>query len=217
MKHIIKQDEPNVFSLWKLGGSNGRTPRTYKGLNKNHRIKDSLRNSILEEQGYICCYCEKELKKNDCHIEHFKPKEQNKFPELELEYNNLFCSCQVNLSKGEPLQCGNSKGNFFDERFLISPLDPTCESRFKYTFDGQILPVEENDTCAKITIIELNLNEVKNLREGAIEPFLNLDNEMSEEELTRFVKAYLIEKEDNNGRYNEFYTTIKQLFKEYYI
>lgn len=208
MKHIVKQEEPQGFVTWKVGGQN----RTYRGLNRNYRIKSVLRNSILEEQGYICCYCERELKDNDRHIEHFKPKDSNKFPQLQLEYSNLFCSCQVNLEKGEPLHCGNSKGNWFDEAFLISPLDPNCESRFKYTFDGQILPNDENDDGAKITIEKLNLNEIGNLRKGAIEPFLNLNDEMTDDELSNFIEGYLKEKVDNDGKYNEFYTTIKYLF-----
>lgn len=220
MKHIVKKEEPKAFTDWKVGRI-GNTAKTYKGLNRNHNIKDVLRDSLLEEQGYICCYCEKELKKNQHHIEHFRPKDSNKFPQLQLDYENLFCSCQVNLDKGEPLQCGNSKGNFFDERFLISPLDPDCESRFKYTSDGQILPVDEDDTGAKITIIELKLDEVENLRKGAIEPFLNYDDNgneiMTEEELSKFIKAYLKDKEDNDGRYNEFYTTIKYLFSDQII
>ncbi|WP_163409627.1 retron system putative HNH endonuclease [Flavobacterium ajazii] len=209
MKHIIKQEEPQAFTNWKVGRG-GNAEKTYKGLNRNHNIKDNLRDSLLQEQGYICCYCEKELKSNDRHIEHFKPK--HKFPQLQLEYENLFCSCQVNLINGEPLHCGNSKGNFFDERFLISPLEPNCESRFKYTFDGQIFPADENDIGAKITIIELNLDELENLRKGAIEPFLNLDDEMSEEELSLFISSYLKDKADNEGKFNEFYTTIKYLF-----
>lgn len=146
MKYIVKQGEPESFTVWKSKANEDWKP-SYGNIDKQERI--DLFDSLVKEQGYICCYCERELKEGDCHIEHFKPKDKNKFPELELEYNNLFCSCQVNLKKGEPLHCGNSKGNWFDMNLLISPLDLNCESKFKYTHDGQILPVDEDDEATK--------------------------------------------------------------------
>lgn len=198
MKHIIKQEEPKSFTEWKNKANNEWKP-TYYNIDKQERI--DLFDSLMKEQGYICCYCERELKEGDSHIEHFKPKDKNKFPELELEYNNLFCSCQVNLKKGEPLHCGNSKGNWFDDNLLISPLDQNCESKFRYTHDGQILPVDNDDEAAKKTIekLQLNLNKLKGLRKGVIDALLYDED----------VAWYLDIKE---GRFNEFHTTIKYLF-----
>jgi uncharacterized protein (TIGR02646 family) len=198
MKYIIKQDEPESFTVWKSKANEDWKP-SYKNLQNPE--KQSVYNSLLTEQGYICCYCERELKDEDYHIEHFKPKDKAKFPELQLEYDNLFCSCQVNTEKGEPLHCGNSKGNWFDNGLLISPLDPNCESRFKYTHDGQILPVNDNDLPAKITIekLQLNLDKLKVLRKAVIDALFEDDN----------VAWYLVM---NDGRFNEFHTTIKHLF-----
>lgn len=199
MKYIVKKkDEPESFTIWKNKANDDWKP-TYGNIDKQERI--DLFKSLKDEQGYICCYCERELNEEDCHIEHFRPKDKTKFPELQLEYVNLHCSCQVNTEKGEPLHCGNSKGNWFDERLLISPLDPDCESKFKFTFDGQILPFDEEDEVAKTTIdkLQLNIDKLKDLRKNVIDALFEDDD----------VSWYL---EMKDGKYNEFYTTINYLF-----
>ncbi len=198
MKHIVKQAEPESFIVWKDNANDDWKPSYSKLQNPE---KEAVFKSLLSEQGYICCYCERELTNEDYHIEHFKPKDKTKFPELELVYNNLLCSCQVNTQKGEPLHCGNSKGNWFDENLLISPLDPSCERKFKYTHDGQILPFDENDEATKTTIekLQLNIDKLKNLRKSVIDVLFE------DEDLSWYLEL-------NGGKYNEFYTTIKYLF-----
>ncbi|MFC5046030.1 retron system putative HNH endonuclease [Aquimarina hainanensis] len=208
MKHIIKSSEPQEFKDWKSLENENWKP-TYNDLQNPEKQK--VYNSLLSEQGYICCYCERKLIKSDYHIEHFKPQEDNKFPELQLEYGNMLCSCQRNVGKGEPLHCGNSKGNWFDER-LVSPLDDDCETKFKYTFDGHIIPADRKDKFVDITIqkLELNIDKLIDMRNKVIEPFL--DPELTEKELSDFVTAYLVDKSNNGGKFNQFYTTIQYLF-----
>lgn len=199
MKYIEKQSEPRSFEIWKSKANDDWKP-TYANIDRQERI--DLFKSLKDEQGHLCCYCERELSEGDCHIEHLRPKDKAKFPELELVYDNLLCSCQVNTIKGEPLHCGNSKGNWFDEKLLISPLDPTCEDKFKYTFDGQILPFDEDDEVAKTTIekLQLNIDKLKNLRKSVI------DTLFEDEDVSWYLDKY------GNGKYHEFYTTIKYLF-----
>jgi uncharacterized protein (TIGR02646 family) len=36
-------------------------------------LKEILRTNIAQEQGYLCCYCERRLSTDDFHLEHFKP------------------------------------------------------------------------------------------------------------------------------------------------
>lgn len=199
MKQIVKQTEPESFINWKNNANDDWKPSYNKLQNPE---KDDVFKSLLSEQGHLCCYCERELINEDYHIEHFKPKDKTKFPELELVYNNLLCSCEVNTQKGEPLHCGNSKGNWFDEKFLISPLDSNCESRFRYTFDGQILPFDEKDEAAITTIdkLQLNIDKLKDLRKSVIDALFEDED----------IGWYL---ELKDGRFNEFYATIKYLFK----
>lgn len=100
----------------------------------------------------------------------------------------------------------------YEEPLFVSPLDPNCEARFRYTFDGHIQASTDNDNGAQTTIQRLNLNIDKliALRKAVIDPFL--DETLSAKELSDFVNGYLVQKENNNGHYNQFYTTIQDLF-----
>ena len=91
MKQIFKNKEPNSLIEHRA-----------KGGNFNDLKKDELRECLLNEQGYICCYCMKripqklkpeEIEKHtpDCKIEHFKCQSGN--PDLTLNYQNLLISC----------------------------------------------------------------------------------------------------------------------------
>ena len=211
MKHIVKNQEPQEFIDWK------RKDKMFQRGKPNwnrvtKQIRDIIRTSLDKEQGYICCYCERRISENDHHVEHLKPKDRNKFPELQLDYNNLLCSCQLELEKGEPRHCGNSKGSWFDETLLISPLDPSCEDQFIYSYDGHIYPSDESNLAAKTTIdkLKLDIDKLVDLRKKTIEPFI--DENLNDVELRTFVEGYLVDKENNDGKYNEFFTTIKFLF-----
>ncbi len=213
MKYIIKGTEPSELTDWKLKDKMyQRGKPDWNRLKKE--VKDALRNTISKEQGYICCYCERRITENNFHLEHLKPKAESKFPQLQLEYSNLLCSCQLDLEQGEPRHCGNIKGSWYDEENFVSPLDPDCTGRFKFTANGQIYSADENDEAIQTTIekLRLDIDKLNNLRKDAIEPFLNLDGYLSEEDLKQFIQGYLVDKTANNGMYNEFYTTIKYLF-----
>ena len=149
MKYIVKESEPLEFTNWKK-----QDKMFQRGNPKWNRVpssvKDNIRESLKKEQGYICCYCERKLRNNDYHIEHFKPKD--KFSALQLDYSNLICSCQLELEKGEPRHCGNSKENYI---IPITPLMKNCENKFKYTVDGQIQYTDED---SNVTIQTLNLD-----------------------------------------------------------
>ena len=176
-----------------------------------NRLKSSLReiikDSLVAEQGGICCYCERELLENDLHTEHLKP--QSKFPELQLEYDNLLCSCQLELKSMEQNHCAMNKKDWFDEKLFISPLNPSCQSQFKYTFDGYIQARDTNDLAAKTTIKKLNLNVPKlvAMRRNAIGVFIDAD--LNLEEVSQFAQGYLEPKEN---KFNPFYTSIQNLF-----
>ena len=205
MKYIQKESEPQEFTDWKNQENSDWSP-TWDNLGGS--VKQAVKQALMTEQGYICCYCEDRLKNDNYHIEHFQPKSD---PVIDpLDFSNLLCSCQKDLKKQEPVHCGKLKGDWFDEKQLISPLDPTCEERFAFTADGWIQPADDRDEGAITTIEKLGLNipKLRDLRQNAIEPFI--DPSLSDEDLEDSVKNYL--KFDNFGQFNPFWTTIRYLF-----
>lgn len=71
MKYIEKQQEPCVFTNWKAQANDDWQPK-YEYL--SGEIKKAVKDTLMSEQGYICCYCERRLTKSDSHIEHFRPQ-----------------------------------------------------------------------------------------------------------------------------------------------
>lgn len=153
MKHVIKGSSAPEFEAWKLSDAPDWTP-AYGDLQNPQKRK--LHESLLNEQGWVCCYCGRQIDFQDSHIEHFRPQER--YPDLALSYENLHASCIRATQPSMPLHCGHAKGSEFDEALQISPLDAHCESRFTYTLDGGIVPSDATDTQAAYMIDLLKLD-----------------------------------------------------------
>jgi uncharacterized protein (TIGR02646 family) len=208
MKYIEKGPEPEPFTEWKALSNDDWQP-TYDVMGSS--LKNSVKERLMKDQGFLCCYCERRLTAEDSHIEHFAP--QSDILVDPLDYANLLCSCQKQLKKGEPRHCGNLKEDWFDADLLISPLDPGCENRFTFTADGGIRSVESGDDGAKksIKMLGLGIPKLNDMRKKAIEPFI--EETLDEQELKHFVTGYL--DKDSQGVFGEFYMAIKCLFGEY--
>ncbi|EUB76871.1 Conserved hypothetical protein CHP02646 [Pseudomonas sp. GM41(2012)] len=188
MKRVIKGTEPASFTTWKSTANNDWSP-TYSNL-QNPQKRD-LHTNLLQEQGYFCCYCGREIDASSSHIEHFKPQEH--YGELALEYQNLHASCLRETKPGNPLHCGHRKGNWFDEAQHISPMDEQCELRFRYLRTGEIQPTVSTDLPATkmIEVLALDIAYLNNRRQNTIRLLFDEEfiTQASEEELTRLVAA----------------------------
>lgn len=198
MKHVRKSEEPASFIQWKSQANENWTP-SYAVLQNPE--KRELHESLLREQGFVCCYCGRDITPDNSHIEHFRPQEH--YSALELEYANLHASCLRQLAPPDPVHCGHAKANSFDEKLTLSPLDATCERHFKYTLDGQILPDNE---AAHYTsaLLKLDISFLKNRREEALagvydETFLDT---ASAQELELIASRF--RQPDQNGRVTSF-------------
>ncbi len=207
MKHIVKQSEPEKFRRWKEKADQP----SYRKLRS--KIKKIVKDSLLKEQGYICCYCEQQLDFEDSHIEHFSP--QNDATIDSLDYNNLLCSCQNQLVKGTPARCGHLKDEWFDSDLLVSPLAVDCEKRFFFEGDGVIQPADMQDLAAITTIEKLGLNQqdLISLRNEVINEVITIiaDETFTGEQLDFFVRTYT--EKDSEGKFRAFWTTIQELFR----
>ena len=115
----------------------------------NYPDKDELRDYLLAEQGYICCYCMQRIKKETMKIEHWQP--QSKYPEKQLDYQNLLAACQGNSGKPKQLQhCDTHKS---EQEMTLNPLKLT--ESIKYSGNGRIYSDAPN--------IEQEINDILNL------------------------------------------------------
>ena len=201
MKYIEKGDEPEDFRAWKALANESWRP-TYADLRGTE--KKAVKKSLMTEQGYICCYCERRLLDGDSHIEHLLPQSE---PAVDpLDYANMLCSCQNKLDKGEPRHCGNLKE---DAQLEISPFDVSCADNFSFTHDGKIqaFPADNSAAHNTIALLDLDIPKLNDMRKKAIEPFL--DPALDADDLSRFVAGYL---DTNLDEFGEFWTTINYLF-----
>lgn len=127
----------------------------------------------------------------------------SRYPELQLDYSNLHCSCLREQSAGVPSHCGHRKGDWFDENLLVSPLQEGCEKRFMFTANGEVFPRSNADAaaCATIERLGLDLPRLNALRAAAVEALQDLSRGEIEEVLVRGL----------DGSFPEYFTTIEDV------
>ncbi len=93
MKYINKNAEPALFINWKKHNPNANWSLFADSNSKFNNVYQDLRNSLIDEQDEMCCYCEIALKDSiDAHIEHFK--DRHNYPKDTFNFQNLFASCK---------------------------------------------------------------------------------------------------------------------------
>ena len=213
MKHIEKGSEPQSLTAY-----NKKVSASTKWKSFNRKVKNDVYDSILHEQGYICCYCGIRISRKKCHIEHYRPK--SKYTHLTFDYSNLISSCQGEDEQRptKPVHCGHKKGGWFDEELMISPLDPNCSSYFRYTGAGEILPTQDpqHQEAAETTIkmLALDINKLKKMRRKVVDGVIQATQGLSEKEIKQLAEAYL--ERDETGSYVPFWATIDYVMRKFY-
>ena len=207
MKKIIKGESPEWFEKWKdaFRERTGREPHYKDDFSTSNvngaKRRKRLRKQLVEEQGYICCYCMKRISEKTSHIEHFMPKDA--FKEKDLLYENLFASCNGEGELGKMREyCGHRKGNWYRED-MISPADSIVERAFKYSLNGHIISNanEETSDIAQEMIENFGLDTyhlVRSRKEAIENSEVFDDEEYSPEEIQDFIDYY---SERDNGKY----------------
>ena len=207
MKWIQKSEEPEALRNWKEQANADWTP-TWDVLRASE--KEGVHDSLLREQGYICCYCGQRISTKTSHIEHLKPR--TRYPELALEYSNMLASCQGESETPPPLpvHCGHKKKSWYDEKLMVSPLDKNCGDFFTYTESGEISPGANPETkaAAETTInkIGLNIDKLIALRKKALEAILDDWESLTDEDKKTLMSGF--EQRNSAGAYEPFCAAI---------
>lgn len=223
MKHIVKQVEPQSIIDWKNLVNDDWQPSWDNLMNPE---KKYLKESLVEEQGYICCYCQQRIDSSTkTEIEHITTREEctrlgNEA--LKIEYTNLIASCEGNQPPSRHSQieeyrhCNNFRSN---KDLPISPLHGNCESNFLYDFTGNVSGL---NTLAVTTIDNLNLKILKDYRKAKILGVFFEEDRVtpiifSATEKTQLLNSYQNKSNiDNDGKmkYSEFSAVIVNLLNQ---
>ncbi len=232
MRQINKNTEPNEFVLWKSANqekidgliAEGKSGDVlwdilYSSLSKDVVVNDyskaQLREALLQEQFYICCYCNDSIKGDSkTKIEHFLPKA--KYRDRTFDYQNLLAACNGGEKEADPkllnprvLHCDSKKDNEDPSQHqLVTPFDIDADTHFYFTENGEI---RSNTQQGKNTITFLNL-DCKRLnlrRKKAIETYLY---EFETEDIDAQIDEISI---PINGKLQAFCTVILSVLEKY--
>ncbi len=166
MQFIHKQDAPPIgWENW-FTTATGRRSFDYKEDYSAMRNIPEARKFLLEEQHYLCAYCQKEIKINTSSIEHVVPKSSN--VPYSTVYQNLVAIC-VNPPKDPATKkshCGDLRGDD-----LLTPILFHKEAQFTIASGHPYFEVENDGSIAA----QCNLKDpIKKQVEAFIE-ILNLN------------------------------------------
>lgn len=146
MIHIKKSTQPKKFQEFKQ-----QNPQAHFD-DMLPDIKAILRQSLLEEQGYLCAYCMSKIC-DKVKIEHYEPRN----PQNELDYSNLLAVCTGNSAgnQREHQHCDTKKGN---KHLHVNPQNIDHIKQISYRSDGTIYARDNADFNADLNLT-LNLND----------------------------------------------------------
>ncbi len=197
MKYIEKQTSPEAFEQWKEKKKNRQVDLAkikdlttkkldtrWDSLKSKADIFKLLRESLLKEQGHLCCYCQQtiSLELKTIALEHLIARSVD--GTLLFEYTNLLASClggkKEEMEETNVKYCNQGRGYLHLD---ITPLQKDCEIHFDYfqiedTDEWQIKMIGLSETATKvIALLNLNTPKLCRLRGETLRPFLeNLTN-----------------------------------------
>ncbi len=206
MKYIQKQTPPpsnlNYFLRWvndnavPLGLLSGKEQwERFRVKKRNH--KSNLQNTLIEEQGYICAYCNRRIHKGNpeddeqLRIDHMQPKAGTPDPiTVTFNYYNLIGCCfgDERTISSNSLHCDASKQDIVIPQVLF-PTNITCEQVLIYTPVGEITTSDTSLLDAVENTLNLNCPKLKSARENAIKPYVDFD--IQPDEADEIIRKYL--------------------------
>ena len=176
MRGSAKGDEPPELRDWKTAQHRNGIEPEYRNLQQPER--GATQKSLFAEQTGQCVYCGRGIsldRNQHHHIEHFRPR--SRYPELHLDYTNLFLSCGPEGNHGARNTCGHHKGDWFDEGCHIPPVPEACSERFRFHSSGRIAGDGSPEADRMIATLNLNHPELMTERQVMIEA---LDHDLNE-------------------------------------
>lgn len=202
MKAITKRNEPASLTQHRAN-----KPSFYENL-----PKDDTRNSLLAEQGHICCYCMRRIpesgKTPGSKIEHFLC--QDNYSQEELNYGNMLLACLGNEGSPKRLQtCDTKKRNL---TLTHSPCNQArnIENLIKYKPNGEIYSTDQNFNTELEEVLNLNVKGLVDNRRVIYEEIQNRIRIEGKRQGSTALKKKFLESEKaklltlNDGKHSPF-------------
>jgi len=176
MRGAAKGDEPPELRDWKAEQRRNGIKPEYRNLQQPER--GATEQSLFAEQTGQCVYCGRGIsldRNQHHHIEHFRPR--SKYPELQLDYANMFLSCGPESERGARSTCGHHKSDWFEEDCHIPPTPEVCAERFRFRSSGRIVGDGSPEADKMIATLNLNQPELVTERQVMIE---SLDDDLND-------------------------------------
>ncbi len=229
MKFITKNAEPAILRRFREDQTLTEAEKNYSALgsypaDEMPKAQQIIKQSLLEEQGFICAYCMKRVE--TVRIEHWYPQNCEIDPEkgkkLSIEYPNFLGVCMGYIyidhdNKSDP-HCEANRGNIL---LTVDPQNQNTVSKIQFTEIGSIFSTHEQINKDLDITLNLNVGILKEKREKVwkgienavlIKIKRNPKINVLREELAKF-------KEKEDGKYREYcqvaiYYLQKELRKE---
>jgi uncharacterized protein (TIGR02646 family) len=211
LKYIIKGNEPKEFTEWKTNEPNA----VYEDLKDPE--KSRVIEFLLNEQGFICCYCGGRIELANSNIEHVITRKDS--PDKELDFQNFLASCSGGISREskQHKHCNNYRS---DKELPISPFDKNCETYFKYKNTGEVISSKKRkdslDDYKKVemTLENLGLNSeiLKEKRKNLINQTFELIGKGMINDISEEIKFYQSKQEN---KYQPFCFVIYSYLKDF--
>jgi len=197
LKKITKGEEPKELTAYRSSilKEDMEKPNIYEDYSDG----GVLRKQLLEEQGYVCCYCMGRIGERNSKVEHFQS--QSRYRSLQIDYSNLFVACKGGEGRREQY-CDTAKGN---KSLTHIDLLRAIEYEIKYLKNGQIqseittISIISDLTKEMHTILKLNTDILIRNRKQTYNDFIkNFQDKWTRSNLQKAIDFY---KNKQSGKY----------------
>jgi uncharacterized protein (TIGR02646 family) len=182
----------------------------------NYSDKDDLRMALLDEQGHICCYCMQRIKLDRMKIEHYQC--QDRYPEKQLDYNNLFGACLGNEGQRHKNQHCDTKKGKADIKVNPTDLNRNCEDLIQYSSTGKISSKDPEINRDLNETLNLNMETLKKNRRTVINTVITqLESKFPQQTWRKSVLAEKIQQYSSlnaEGKYSEYCAAVTGYLKQ---
>ncbi len=213
MRKISKTYPKKKFQDWVK--KNKDLPENFNYDSIQTDAKQELKETLLEEQGFLCAYTGCRILDTTSHIEHIKPQNKCEYGE-DVDYRNLIACFpddggDKSYGFGAPLKAG-----WWNKDQFISPTAADCETHFTFTWSGKIKAFPDDHAAAQktIEILGLNHSNLIKLRRAAIKKSIGLgasDKPLTTEKAEKLLR--FIDKSNSKKQLEAFCFVIKYFLK----